>query len=329
MKISVIVPVRNEEKSIAALLNALLSQSLPPTEIAITDGGSTDATTSIIQSYIDKGAPIRLIRTTKALPGRGRNLAVEHSTSEWLAFTDAGIEPQPTWLASLADKAADDAVDVVFGSYEPKTNTFFKECAAIAYITPPTEVEGRLMRQRFIASTLMRRSVWEAVGGFPEHLRSAEDLLFMNRIEALNFRTRYAPLAVVRWDLQPNFVKTFKRFVIYSRNNIRAGLWKDWQAAVFSRYLVLVVLLLPALFLGWWWVFIPLAMWLLMLTARAVVSLRRNQLSYPAGPLRNFFRLLTLLPIITVIDVGAISGTIHWFLRDNLWPRSESVKVSS
>jgi hypothetical protein len=185
------------------------------------------------------------------------------------------------------------------------------------------------MRQRFIASTLMRRSVWQAVGGFPEHLRSAEDLLFMNRIEASNFRIRYAPLAIVRWDLQPNFLKTFKRFTIYSRNNIRAGLWKDWQAAVFSRYLVLLLLLLPALFLGRWWLVIPLTMWLLMLMARAVVSLRRNQHSYPAGPVRNFLRLLMLLPLITVIDLGAIFGTIQWFLSDKLLPHAESVKASS
>src|SRR5947207_4684612 len=223
MKISVIVPVRNEENSIAALIEALLNQTLPPTEIVITDGGSTDATAAIIQRYIDNGAPVRLIRTTKALPGRGRNLAVSHSSSEWLAFTDAGIEPQKNWLASLAEKASDGSVDVVYGSYEPKTNTFFKECAAIAYITPPTEIEGALMRQRFIASTLMRRSVWETLGGFPEHLRSAEDLLFMNQIEEARFRIAYAPRAIVRWDLQPNLFRTFRRFAIYSRNNIRAG----------------------------------------------------------------------------------------------------------
>src|SRR6185312_5874067 len=264
-----------------------------------------------------------------ALPGRGRNLAIEHSSSEWLAFTDAGIEPQSTWLASLAEKAADDAVDVVFGSYEPKTNTFFQECAAIAYITPPTEIEGRLMRHRSIASTLMRRSVWEAVGGFPENLRSAEDLLFMNRIEAANFRIRYAPLAVVRWELQPTLFKTFKRFAIYSRNNIRAGLWKDWQAAVFTRYVMLMVLLIPAYALGWSWVTVPITMWILMLLMRAVVSLRRNQKIYPAGLARNFLRLLMLLPLLTVIDLGAIVGTIQWFFSDKLLPRSESVKVSS
>ncbi|HEV7396064.1 MAG TPA: glycosyltransferase [Pyrinomonadaceae bacterium] len=322
MNISVIVPVRNEEKSMAILLDALLSQTLSPAEIAITDGGSTDNTTAIIQTYIDKGAPIRLIRTTKALPGRGRNLAVEHSTSEWLAFTDAGIEPNQDWLASLSEKASNGEVDVVYGSYEPKTDTFFSECAAIAYITPPVEIDGVLMRHRSIASTLMRRSVWETVGGFPEHLRSAEDLVFMNGIEAAKFRVAYAPRAVVRWELQPNLGGTLRRFTIYSRNNIRAGLWKDWQASVFKRYLFLLLLMPLAFIIGRWWLLVPLGMWLFFLAARAGVSLYRNRRRYPGSAGRNIRRFVLLLPLIAVIDLGAILGTIQWIISDKLMRRS-------
>src|SRR3977135_1127494 len=115
MEISVIVPVRNEESSIGAPLESLLNQTLAPAEIVITDGGSTDATTAIIQRYIDSGAPGSLIRTTRALPGRARNLAAARARNEWLAFTDAGIRPGKRWLESLAARAAtDSSVDVVY-----------------------------------------------------------------------------------------------------------------------------------------------------------------------------------------------------------------------
>lgn len=321
MNISVIVPVRNEEGSIASLLESLLNQTLPPSVIAITDGGSTDSTTAIIQRFIDRGAPVQLIRTTRALPGRGRNLAVEHTTSEWLAFTDAGIEPDKGWLAALAEKAAGDSVDVVYGSYEPRTDTFFTECAAIAYITPPENIDGQQIRHRTIASTLMRRSVWEAAGRFPEHLRSAEDLLFMNRVEQSGVRIAYAPGALVRWALQPDFWRTFKRFSIYARNNIRAGLWKDWQATVLTRYVALLLLLLPALVIGSWWLLIPAGLWLLMLAARALVALRRNRHCYPGSLLRSTARLLLVVPLIAVIDLGAIVGSIQWLVTDKLFSK--------
>ena len=319
MKISVIVPVRNEQASIEKLLVALLNQSLRPTEIVITDGGSTDGTTAIIQKYVDSGAPVKLIRTTHALPGRGRNLAVEHSSCEWLAFTDAGIEPCNDWLAQLAEQAVSDpAVDVVYGSYQPITDTFFKSCAAIAYISPPVEVNGVLMRYRSIASALMRRSVFDTVGGFPDQLRSAEDLLFMNKVEAAEFRIAYAPRALVQWHLQSGFWRTFRRFTVYARNNIRAGLWEDWQKPILSRYLVLLLLTLPAIFFGIRWLLIPLGLWLLMLLARSVVAMRRNRRAYPSSFARSVSRLVVLVPLIAVLDLGSIVGSLQWLLTDKL-----------
>ena len=310
------------------MLDALLSQSLPPGEIVITDGGSTDATTSIIQDYINRGVPVRLIRTTHALPGRGRNLAIEHSASEWLAFTDAGIHPGQNWLESLSEPALKDAaVDVVYGSYEPITNGFFKECAAITYISPPALKDGALVRPRSIASALMRRNVCEAVGGFPEHLRSAEDLLFMNKVEEAQFHIAYAPRALVRWDLQPNFWRTFRRFAVYARNNIRAGLWSQWQGPIFSRYLVIILLALPALLFGRQWLLVPLGLWLLLLLARAAVAIWRNRHCYPASPLRNLLRLTVIVPLIAVLDLGAIVGSIQWLVSDKLLPESSAAKL--
>ena len=155
MKVSVVIPVRNEERTIGTLLEALLSQSLPPGEIVITDGGSTDSTTTIIQDYINRGSPVRLIRTTRALPGRGRNLAAARATNEWLAFTDAGIRPAPNWLEALASAASNDStIDVIYGSYEPVVDTRFKECAAISYVSPPSDCNGVSMRSHSIASAL-------------------------------------------------------------------------------------------------------------------------------------------------------------------------------
>ncbi len=241
---------------------------------------------------------------------------------------DAGVHPDKKWLEFLAEAVApESAIDVVYGSYEPRTDTFFKECAAITYVSPLTEVEGSMMRERFIASALMRRGVWETVGGFPEHLRSAEDLLFMKKVEATDFRIALAPRAMVQWDLQPNFWRTFKRFTIYARNNIRAGLWREWQRPILGRYLVLMILAVVAVILGWWWLTVPVGLWLLMLLARAVVAIRRNRHCYPASLSRNLLRLTILMPLIAVLDLGSIIGSIQWVLTDKLGLKSEAANV--
>lgn len=320
MKISVVIPVRNEAESIHTLLDALLIQSLPPDEILITDGGSSDATPAIVQEYAQRNAIIRLFREAMALPGRGRNVAAAQASHEWLAFIDAGVVPARDWLAQLSECADRDSnTDVVFGTWEPVTDTFFQECAAIAYaFVPNRDNYEEVKRARAIFSSLMKRSVWKSVGGFAEHLRSAEDLLFISKIEEQDWNISYAPGALVRWTMQPTFGLTFKRFVTYSRNNLSAGLWKEWQAALLIRYtLVLLVAFSVAAFTKWWPI-VTLAILLLMFAVRSVVSLWRNRKRFPAGIGRNIRRLLLLIPLLLVLDVATVLGTLNWIVRDKL-----------
>lgn len=317
MKVSVIVPVRDEEHSIRELLDSLLKQTRPPDEIVITDGGSVDATPQIIDEYIRQGAPVRLIRAGAALPGRGRNLGAAAAQFEWLGFTDAGIRLDSNWLETLVARAAqDNSIDIVYGSWKPVTDTFFKECAAIAYVPPPAPRDGIVARPRFIASTLLRREAWAAVGGFPEDLRSAEDLVFMDRLEAAGYRAVFEPRAQVYWNLRPTLGATFRRFLIYSRNNIRAGLWRQWQATILFRYALLLLLLVIALIVDPGWVWAPLAAWLFMLAARAVVSIRRNRHCYPASLVHNVSRAVFIMSLLAVLDLAAIIGSIQWLLLD-------------
>jgi glycosyltransferase involved in cell wall biosynthesis len=316
VKISVIIPVRNEEQSIGQLLNSLTNQTLKPSEIVITDGGSRDRTAEIIAAYDQTTVPIHLIRATAALPGRGRNLAAAQAANEWLAFIDAGINPEPTWLEFLAKRAQIQSdVDVVYGSYEPVTDTLFKRCSVMAYVAPPVEIEGKLVRTRSVASVLMKRSVWQTVGGFPEDLRSAEDLLFMNEIEQGNFCITNAPDALVRWQVQATPWLTFKRFVSYARNNMRAGLWRQWQAAIFTRYGLLLLTALPVFRFGAEWLLVTLVLWLAMLCARAAVAIWRNRACYPGSILENALRLLVLMPLIAMLDAATIIGTLQCALN--------------
>ena len=331
MKVSVVVPVRDEERSIRELLDSLLAQTRPPDEIVITDGGSTDATPQIIEDYIHRGAPVRLIRAGAALPGRGRNLGAAQASFEWLAFTDAGIRLAHNWLETLIARAqSDDSIDVVYGSWSPVTNTFFKQCAAIAYVPPPSSHTGTITRPRFIASTLLRREAWQKVKGFPEDLRSAEDLLFMDRVENAGYRFVFEPRAQVQWDLRPTLWSTFKRFVVYSRNNIRAGLFRQWQSTILMRYGILAVLALAALIIEPRWIWFVIALWLLMLAARAAVSIRRNRVCYPASLLQNVARGVMVMSLLAVLDAAAIIGSIQWLLLDCFrWSRKAPVEAGN
>ena len=320
MKISVVIPVRNEAESIGQLLDDLLKQSHQPDEILITDGGSGDATPLIVEEYAQRNPTVRLFRESNALPGRGRNIGAGSASHEWLAFIDAGVSPSTDWLAKLTACAAEHPdAKVIYGAWEPVVDTFFKECAAIAYAYLPTaEVDERFTSSRAILSSLVHRSVWQALGGFAEHLRSAEDLLFLNKIDEGGFGVAYAPHARVRWSMQPTMWRTFKRFVVYSRNNLRAGLGREWQAAILTRYALLLIAAVVSWSFSSWWPIITGALLLLMLGIRSLAALWRNRQSFPAGPVRNFRRLLLLVPLLITLDAATMIGTIDWLVRDKL-----------
>ena len=86
-KVSVIIPVYNAEKYVAATIKSVLSQTYENFEIIIVDDGSPDGSIGICQQF--KDSRIKIIRQpNKGLPG-ARNTGIRHAIGDYLAFLDA------------------------------------------------------------------------------------------------------------------------------------------------------------------------------------------------------------------------------------------------
>lgn len=86
MKISVIMPVFNEEKYISKAIESVLGQSLEDFELIIVNDGSTDDTLNIINGFED--SRIILINQSRQGPGAARNKALEIASGEYIMFLD-------------------------------------------------------------------------------------------------------------------------------------------------------------------------------------------------------------------------------------------------
>ncbi|MEG2945669.1 MAG: glycosyltransferase, partial [Bacteroidales bacterium] len=71
VKVSVIIPVRNQEKHLPACLDSVMNQTLQEIEIIVIEGGSTDKTVDTICHYMDMDPRIQLINKV----GEGLSLA--------------------------------------------------------------------------------------------------------------------------------------------------------------------------------------------------------------------------------------------------------------
>ncbi|MFH1996802.1 MAG: glycosyltransferase [Candidatus Omnitrophota bacterium] len=250
MKISLVIPVKNEAKNIERLLRSISRQTRIPDEVVLVNAGSMDRTEDIIRGYNDKRLAIRTVSLQGAYPGTARNVGVTSAAYDCIAFTDAGIELNDTWLEALtATMEKDPSIDVVYGNYTPRTDTFFKRCLAMAFVAPLRKVPGGSMRTRFIASSLMRRNVWREVGGFPD-FRAAEDRIFMEKIDMKNFKVSRNQNAGLLWDIPENAGRTFRRFFSYSYHDLRAGKARDWHIPVLRMYCAGVVLAVLGFFVS-------------------------------------------------------------------------------
>jgi glycosyltransferase involved in cell wall biosynthesis len=304
MRISLVVPLRNEAATLQSLVASIARQTRQPDEIVLVDGGSTDATMALMRRLADVDARIRPVEAGEATPGRGRNVGISTAAHEWIALTDAGLTLEPTWLEELARAAvATEGVEVVYGNYEPVADTLFARCAALAYPPPKQERPGGRMRGPSTASMMLRREVWQRLGGFPD-LRAAEDLIFMRRIERAGCRVAWSPRATVWWQMQPGFRRTFRKFVLYSKHNVWAGLQSDWHYGVARQYALVAPFLVLAVVHSAWWLAV-VALWLAARVGRTIWRRREGRgLAWALHPVRFAGVALILLTIDAATFVG-------------------------
>ncbi|HKP32588.1 MAG TPA: glycosyltransferase, partial [Chitinophagaceae bacterium] len=108
LKVGVIIPARNEEKSIGACLNSLVNQSYPKNllEIIVIDDHSTDSTPKIVKSFSEH--TIRLISLVdhvdteiNSYKKKAIEIAINSSNADWIITTDADSIASPQWIESM------------------------------------------------------------------------------------------------------------------------------------------------------------------------------------------------------------------------------------
>lgn len=108
--VSVLVPVRNEERNLEALLDSLLKQDYPHFEIIVMDDSSTDNTWSILEKWAALDSRLRIARSKELPPGwTGKNWVCHQlshlARGNWLLFTDADTVHHPLALKKAVASA--------------------------------------------------------------------------------------------------------------------------------------------------------------------------------------------------------------------------------
>ena len=199
--VSVIVPARNEEASLGACLESLISQYGIALEIIVVDDGSTDRTRMIAESF-----PAVQVTQPGPLPDgwTGKNNAVIAGAREargaWLLFTDADTVHKPGSLAKAVAEATKQRADLLSYSPEQEVHGFWERAvmpvifAELARKYPPSRMSDPATKLAAANGQylLVSRAAYDAVGGHTAVADSLlEDVALAQKIKAAGYRISF------------------------------------------------------------------------------------------------------------------------------------------
>lgn len=271
IKVSVIIPVRNDWLNLQLLLQGIQKQTYSNLECLVIDDCSADELKEQLPHYTDKlGLQVLLLEVEnfEGIEARKNNnkkkaisIGVNHATGSLILCTDADVEVGPQWIESMVNY------------YQKHQTQFF--CAPVLF-KPQNSIWGKYLEVDQInnmavaeattnvqtpflaagANMAFSKQAWEQVNGFEgiEHVVSGDDMFLLQRIDKafpgqIGFNTQ--PEAIVYTKPEDSLnafihqrVRWFSKSLSYERLHgflILMGIW------LFNLYVVTHLVLFPFL----------------------------------------------------------------------------------
>jgi glycosyltransferase involved in cell wall biosynthesis len=179
MRISVVIPVYNEELYLPITLQSLSRLRRKPDEVIVVDSYSTDKTVSVATSC---GA--RVIQAPKTTIGAARQYGLQAATGEVVATTDADTIVPADWLTKFEETLTKPGVVAAYGRYKI-VDGWLPYRLTTNILNPFVFRFGPLVGVHIVCGQNM--SFWKdkalTVGGFPVDFQSVEDYEMMRRLK--------------------------------------------------------------------------------------------------------------------------------------------------
>ena len=236
--VSVIIPCRNEEKTIHYVLEALYQQSFPfeDMEVVIADGLSEDNTRFAIQAFQEAHPrlKVRLVDNPKRIIPAGLNTAIKAAQGEIIVRMDAHSLPEPDYVQRSVDAIQSGIAENVGGVWNiqaPNESWIARSIAAAA--GNPLAVGDALYRFTDKAAYVdtvpygaYKSSLFDEIGLFDETLLANEDYEVNTRIRQAGGRIWLDPAIRCTYFSRPTLRALSKQYWGY-------GFWK---AQMLKRY---------------------------------------------------------------------------------------------
>jgi GT2 family glycosyltransferase len=262
-KVSFLMPVLNEEKTVRQCLDSLFELDYPreKIEILVAEGNSTDDTMNIVEAYARKYKNIKLLNNSTGNTAIGRNICIEHATGEMLMNYSGHVIAEKNLLNVLALKLLKlpkEIAGVGCSNISPKAQNFVGQVTGVAFSGfmggknsfPQNEVFQEERFVEHVSFTCYRRGIVEEVSNFDPEFWCGQDAELDIRIKKAGYKLLYTPETRVYHFKRSTFRSLFRQ--MYSYGLARAKMLKKHPDTfrivyLFGSGFILGIILLSAL----------------------------------------------------------------------------------
>lgn len=239
---TVVVPAYNEEQAAEGSLRTVAAQLREGDQLLVVHDRSTDGTAAVLDRVaLDIGPACVVVHRPPPASGiaSARNEGIRRAANDHIACTDIGCYARPGWLDALrAGFSTTSSPSLVTGLYAVGGTSPVERAFSLACYPQPDEARragpwARLY-SKFLGnvsdptlptgrSVAFTREAWSAVGGFPEHLATAEDVTFGRALSAAGHRCVLAADALVTWEPRADLADTARMYYRYGFGDGESG----------------------------------------------------------------------------------------------------------
>lgn len=178
-KISVVVPVYNNEKYLKKSIQSILNQTFTDVEIILVDDGSTDSSGDICDEFVEKDSRCKVLHQNNAGVCAARNAGMMVAAGQYIAFIDSDDWVEPEYLDGLVKNmepngvsvcgfVLDDAIPIYCNEYEKLNSAEFQ-----ISVFSSNGVKGMIWGRLFDRNIILRNNI-----RFKDEIAICEDELF-------------------------------------------------------------------------------------------------------------------------------------------------------
>jgi O-antigen biosynthesis protein len=206
--VSVVVCCYNAEPTIDECLRSLGQLQYPNYEVIVIDDGSKDGTYEIVKKH-----DVRCIRVPNGGLSKARNLGIEASLGEVVAFIDSDAYADPDWLYYMVSALEEHGASAVGGpNLSPPQDGFAAQCIDESPGNPTCVLVDNERAEHIPGCNMAyRKDVFDAVGMFDaQHRAAGDDVDVCWRVLVADHKIVYHPSALV-WHHRRTTLKTYLR----------------------------------------------------------------------------------------------------------------------